>query len=134
MLPQPAISAGNLNALAKIISNAGLQRILLSDDYKKHGRQLKALLMKSGAQVNEKQTFGAIIDSCYAHLLTNYRHEYLYKAAILNDYVLKNYSLDDTILLNEFRVGNSKADAVLVNGTNKVFEIKTELDSPERLN
>jgi hypothetical protein len=42
--------------------------------------------------------------------------------------------LADTILLNEFRIGKSKADIVLVNGTNKVFEIKTELDSAERLN
>lgn len=37
------------------------------------------------------------------------------------------------MLLNEFRIGASIADTVLINGTNKVFEIKTELDTPERL-
>lgn len=51
---------------------------------------------------------------------------------LLNEYVLKYYSLDDSILLNEFLVVRSIADTVLVNGTNKVFEIKTELDSTER--
>ncbi|TXE03087.1 sce7726 family protein [Algoriphagus aquimarinus] len=56
------------------------------------------------------------------------------KTTLLNDYVLENHCLDISILLNEFQIGKSIADAVLVNGTNKVFEIKTELDSPHRLN
>ena len=76
---------------------------------------------------------GDLIAHSYRILEQNYRHEYIYKNKLLNDYVLKYYSLEDTILLNEFRVGQSIADTVLVNGTNKVFEIKTELDSPERL-
>src|SRR5690606_13072256 len=63
----------------------------------------------------------------------HYRHEYIYKNKLLNDYVLKYYALEGTILLNEFRIGQSIADAVLINGTNKVSEIKTELDTPERL-
>jgi len=76
---------------------------------------------------------GDLIAHSYQILEQHYRHEYLYKNKLLNDYVLKQYALKDTILLNEFRVGQSIADAVLINGTNKVFEIKTELDSPERL-
>ena len=74
-----------------------------------------------------------LLDIGYQELLNNYRHEYLFKTTLLNDYVLENYRLDNSILLNEFQIGKSIADAVLVNGTNKVFEIKTELDSPNRL-
>jgi hypothetical protein len=36
-------------------------------------------------------------------------------------------------MLNEFKVGNSIADIVIINGTSTVYEIKTELDSPDKL-
>jgi hypothetical protein len=123
----------NLSALAKMVSNAGLQRMMFSDDFKKQAKHLKQLLRKNGIQVEKKSYVSELIDISHDHLLTHYRHEYLYKVALLNTYVLRNHSLSDTILLNEFRIGNSKADTILINGANKVFEIKTELDSPERL-
>lgn len=129
----PVKSQLNLSALAKILSNAGLQRMMFADDFKKQARQLKRLLLKNGVEIEKKSNISELINISYEHLLMHYRHEYLYKVALLNTYVLENHCLSDTILLNEFRIGNSKADAILVNGTNKVFEIKTELDSPERL-
>lgn len=129
----PAKSQMNLTALAKVFSNAGLQRMMFAEDFKKQARQLKRLLLKNGVEIEKKSNVYELIDISYEHLLTHYRHEYLYKVALLNSYVLKKHCLSDTILLNEFRIGNSKADTILVNGTNKVFEIKTELDSPERL-
>jgi hypothetical protein len=128
-----AISPVNLCALAKMVSNAGLQRMMFAESFKPYGRQMKALLKKTGIDLEAKSSFSELLEVCYEHLLKNYRHEYLYKAALLNSYVLNYYSLADTILLNEFKIGNSKADTILVNGTNKVFEIKTELDSPDRL-
>ena len=128
-----AISAGSLHALSKIVSNAGIQRIMLDENFRSSGNQIKRLLKMGGVSLDRKCTLGEMIEYAHSHLLKNYRHEYLYKAALLNDYILKNHSLADSILLNEFRVGQSKADAVLVNGTNKVFEIKTELDNPGRL-
>ena len=127
------ISQVNLSALAKIVSNAGLQRMMFSDNFKQQARNLKQLLKKNGLEIENKSYFSELIDTSYQHLLRHYRHEYLYKVALLNSYALDNYSLSDTILLNEFKIGNSKADTILINGTNKVFEIKTELDSPERL-
>lgn len=129
-----ANSPANLCALAKLVSNAGLQRIMFHDGFRIYSKQMKSLLIKTGADLEPKSSFSEMITVCYDHLLKNYRHEYLYKVALLNSYVVKNHSLSDTILLNEFRIGKSKADTVLINGTNKVFEIKTELDSPERLN
>ena len=123
----------NLSALARVMSNAGLQRMMFSDDFKIQAKHLKQLLHKNGIEVEKKTQVSELIDISYEHLLLHYRHEYLYKVALLNSYVMNNHSLSDTILLNEFKIGNSKADTILVNGTNKVFEIKTELDSPERL-
>ncbi|MHA4896233.1 sce7726 family protein [Pedobacter sp. PWIIR3] len=123
----------NLSALAKMVSNAGLQRMMFSDDFKIQIKHLKQLLRKNGIEVEKKTQVSELIDISYEHLLIHYRHEYLYKVALLNSYVMNNHCLSDTILLNEFKIGNSKADTILVNGTNKVFEIKTELDSPERL-
>jgi hypothetical protein len=126
-------SVANLNALAKLVSNASFQNFLLTENYKSYGQHLKKLLKKNGAQIEDKCSLGEIINVSYEYLLKHYRHEYLYKNSWLNNYVLKNYSLEYTVLLNEFRIGNSKADAVLVNGTNKVFEVKTELDNADRL-
>jgi hypothetical protein len=127
------ISQTNLNALSKLISNAGLQRLLDNDTSKVYGRQLKKLLNKNGVTVEGKTSFSELLSLGYQQLLAHYRHEYIYKTAILNSYVLREHSLNDTKLLNEFKIGTSKADVIVVNGTNKVFEIKTELDTPERL-
>lgn len=123
----------NLSALAKMMSNAGLQRMMFADNFKQQAKQLKQLLRKNGVEVEKKSNLSDLIEISYDHLLQHYRNEYLYKVALLNTYVLANHCLSDTILLNEFKIGNSKADTILVNGTDKVFEIKTELDSPERL-
>ncbi|MBA4300470.1 MAG: hypothetical protein C0433_10275 [Cyclobacterium sp.] len=79
------------------------------------------------------QTLRNLLDQGYQELLQSYRHEYIFKSALFKDFILENYALDNAILLSEFKIGGSIADAVLVNGTNKVFEIKTELDSPVRL-
>lgn len=133
MPTQASNSAANLNALAKIISNAGLQRLLLGDKSKQYSKQVKNLLTKNGVDLAATSTYNDLLSASYQHLLQHYRHEYLYKTAILNDYVLKEHSLADTVILNEFKIASSKADVVVVNGSNKVFEIKTELDSPERL-
>jgi len=63
----------------------------------------------------------------------NYRHEYIYKAAITHKILLGTHSLQTAVMLNEFRVGNNKADSVILNGTSTVYEIKSERDSLARL-
>jgi len=127
------ISPTNLNALSKLISNSGFQRLINHDTSKDYGKQLKQLLCRNGIRLEGKASFSEMLSLGYQQLLSFYRYEYIYKTAILNSYVLREHSLKDTILLNEFKVGTSKADVVVVNGTNKVFEIKTELDTPDRL-
>lgn len=79
-------------------------------------------------------TFRQLFESLYALLLHHYRCEYVYKNAIANMILLDRHSPVDSTLLTEFRVGTSKADVVILNGTSSVYEIKTELDSLDRLN
>lgn len=127
-------SSIDTRTLSKLFCNSAFR--MLNDDKTSQGyvKRLKKILLWDSLENEKPWTVKELIETGYQHLLKEYRHEYLYKSALLNDFVLRNYSLEDTILINEFRIGKSKADAVLINGCNKVFEIKTELDSPERLN
>ncbi len=61
------------------------------------------------------------------------RHEYIYKAAITQKVLLGVHNLDTASMLTELRVGNCKADVVVLNGTGTVYEIKSERDSLSRL-
>ncbi|MBY0491462.1 MAG: sce7726 family protein [Gemmatimonadaceae bacterium] len=89
-----------------------------------------------------RETYGAdalipslesLYTSAYAYLWSAYRAEYCYKNAIARHILLGRHSLRTTTMLTEFRVGTSKADVVLINGTTTVYEIKTALDSLDRL-
>lgn len=69
----------------------------------------------------------------YAAISKFYRCEYVFKNEIINQWLLKKYGTKHTIVLNEFRVGDSIADLAMMNGESKAFEIKTTLDCPKRL-
>jgi hypothetical protein len=62
-----------------------------------------------------------------------FRDEYIYKAALTHKILLGTHSLQTASMLNEFRVGDCKADVVILNGTATVYEIKSERDSLSRL-
>ena len=73
------------------------------------------------------------ISSLYKKMESEYRNEYIFKNALINKILLGKYSLNTTTLLNEFRIGKSIADTILINGEAKLFEIKTDLDNLDRL-
>lgn len=77
-------------------------------------------------------TYFDFLKNIYSILSKNYRCEYIYKNELIKSLLVK-YGSNNTVFFNEFRVGNSIADIVLFNGESKAFEIKTELDSPKRL-
>lgn len=70
----------------------------------------------------------------HRYLLREYRSEYIYKNAIANKVLLGTHSLNTSYMLQEFRVGSSKADVVILNGTSNVYEIKSDFDTFKRLN
>jgi hypothetical protein len=88
---------------------------------------------KNKVQDGSIVTYLDYIRFIYRELGKQYRNEYFYKNTFINTLLLKKYGVKDTILFNEFRVGKSVADLVMINGESKVFEIKTELDSKKRL-
>lgn len=61
------------------------------------------------------------------------RDEYIYKAALTHKVLLGRHSLQTASMLSEFRVGQCKADLVILNGTSTVYEVKSERDSLSRL-
>ncbi|HEY6872836.1 MAG TPA: sce7726 family protein [Geobacteraceae bacterium] len=76
---------------------------------------------------------GEFYDSIFKLLIREYRHEYIYKNAIAEKILLGKHNLNTAFMLTEFRVDDCKADAVVLNGTSHVYEIKSEMDSFERL-
>lgn len=78
-------------------------------------------------------TLAELIECAYA-LLSRYRRcQYLFKNTLIAKTVFGKYSPGTTAWLPEFRVAESRADAVLVNGCATVFEIKTAFDDFSRL-
>lgn len=67
-------------------------------------------------------------------LFRKYRCEYVYKNAIATRlYLGGRHSFEDSLLTDELRSGQSRADVVILNGTSTVYEIKSRYDSFERI-
>lgn len=129
----PTYHKAQLRELASLVSHAAFKKLSTSSNQSSYIRRMKKYAGWENLVQDKPARLGDLIAYSYNLLEQHYRHEYIYKNKLLNDYVLKYHALEDTVLLNEFRIGQSIADAVLINGTNKVFEIKTELDTAERL-
>lgn len=80
------------------------------------------------------RTFGEYVAYIYGLLLKGYRCEYVYKNELINKAIVNHLKKEDTVVYNEFKVGNSIADIALFNGESRAFEIKTEYDTTKRLN
>ncbi len=84
-------------------------------------------------QFGSGTSVGEFYDAIFKRLIREYRHEYIYKNAIAEKILLGKHNLNTAFMLTEFRVDDCKADAVVLNGTSHVYEIKSEMDSFERL-
>lgn len=122
----------SLRSLSDIYSGSNLSRLIKNEDFSffknridKHANIL--------FEENKKYSFNSFLSLLYQKMLSEYRNEYIYKNTITNEILIKEYKLKDTILLNEFRIGKSIADLILINGDTKLYEIKTDLDNLNRL-
>lgn len=121
-----------LRNYAGIFSGNSFAQLLKHDDWDFINRQIIDYdIEKLGKRF---ETYSDYLSYIYSILLKEYRCEYIYKNEIINELLLKQYGTKDTVVINEFKVGNSVADMVMFNGVSKAFEIKTELDSEKRLN
>lgn len=82
----------------------------------------------------ETKNNGKLISEIYNFMSKSYRNEYFYQNTLLNKLLLGKHSVKTTTALTQIPVGKSKADFILINGKAVVYEIKTELDSFDRLN
>ncbi|MDY7224632.1 sce7726 family protein [Halalkalibacterium halodurans] len=74
-----------------------------------------------------------LVTRLYEFMKKKYRNEYFYKNTLLNKLLLGRHSLNTTTALSEIPINKSKADFILINGKAIVYEIKTELDTFDRL-
>lgn len=81
----------------------------------------------------EKKDNGTLISEIYKYMSKSYRNEYFYQNTLLNKLLLGKHSINTTTALTQIPISKSKADFILINGKAVVYEIKTELDTFERL-
>lgn len=112
-----------------VLYNRTFVRKIISNNYKNY---LENILSRSNYLVNEVSLVH-VLDSLYSEFKKKYKCEYVYKNTIVNKILLGRHSLNTSTLISELNVGKSKADIVIFNGTSTVYEIKTELDSLNRL-
>tara|TARA_R110002074_G_scaffold228259_2_gene399945 strand:+ start:151267 stop:152172 length:906 start_codon:yes stop_codon:yes gene_type:complete len=95
-------------------------------------RLLKELQISKNGDYDEP--LRTVFDKALALLRKkDYRHEYTYKSALTHKLLLGVHSLKTAAMITEFRVGSSKADVVILNGTSTVYEIKSERDNLDKL-
>jgi hypothetical protein len=125
------ISKAYSYSLSRLLSPVLLDALATNnkDSIKEVSRQL----VKTGLVQNINATIKDALELCYSYLSENYRSEYIYKNMVFQKLIMANHTFADCISIPEFRVGLSKADLAVFNGTSTVYEIKTELDSPARL-
>ena len=117
--------------LSKIFSPTILKELCSTGNSKKLRKILDELNLLY--QVDLKKNLESFFNDVYKILLKNYRNEYIYRSIIIKKILLGIHSLNTAHLINECRVGNSKADCVILNGTSTVYEIKTQFDTFSRL-
>lgn len=73
------------------------------------------------------------IKSLYNELNKHYRNEYFYKNTLINKILIGRHSVNTTSALSELPINKSIADLIMINGKAIVYEIKTKLDSLQRI-
>ena len=119
-------------AATRLFSSGVLTKLAKSGD----AREVSALCNAVGIPFSSlgDGTLGHAFDAAFDLLkLKGLRSEYVYKAALTHNVLLGVHSLATASLVSEFRVGTSKADIVIFNGTSTVYEIKSERDNLSRL-
>lgn len=106
---------------------ASFRRILKNDDEVNISQRLKKHIDYSDKPKKE------LLNDVYNQLLKFYRSEYVYKNKLIDELLVKKRCFGNTVALNEFHIGNSIADLVLMNGKATIFEIKTEFDNLTKL-
>lgn len=82
---------------------------------------------------NIGKSYLQVLRQIYRVLEENYPNEYILKNEFITKWLKKELGNENSLILNEFRLGKAIADLAMFNGMSKVFEIKTILDKDYRL-
>ena len=129
--PNAEINSDLIRSYANILSKSTIEKMVRKNDYsfiRSKSKKFDLDYIRSS-----QPTFEEYLNHVFHVLKSNYRNEYIYKNVIISELLIKKFGLETTTALNEFKVNKSIADLVLLNGSSKVFEVKTELDNPKRL-
>ena len=116
-----------LRDLSSVFSRSAFVDVLNYSDYS----HFNWLVSKYDDTIN-CATYFELLKKSYSLISKYYRCEYVYKNELIK-LLLDKYGTRNSVYFSEFRVGNSIADMVMFNGESKAFEIKTEYDTPRRL-
>ena len=98
-----------------------------------HPEIMCRIVRKYRIPVTDKCSNEEVISEIYQYIGKSYRNEYYYKNTLLNKLIINVHRVRTTVALTEVPIAKSKADFIMINGKAVVYEIKTELDSFDRL-
>ena len=126
------LEPGQLAAISRLFSSGVIREMARkgrSPLFARLARQ--SLLLKS---IPDSERVCTLFEAAFSFLKREgYRHEYIYKTALTHRVLLGTHSLGTASMLNEFRVGECRADLAILNGTSTVYEVKSERDSLMKL-
>lgn len=98
-----------------------------------HSKHFRSVL--SDKNVSLHTTYKSVISDLYQELQATHRNEYFYKNELLNSLLIQNGKISSCSALTELPVADSKTDMIFIdeNDVGSVYEIKTELDTLNRL-
>lgn len=115
--------------LNRMFTQSTFRSLLSADSHLETYWSIIARIVDDPCSKNNKE----IISEIYSYMQKNYRNEYFYKNTLLNKLLLGVHKPTTTTALTELPIVKSKADFVLINGNAVVYEIKTGLDTFNRL-
>lgn len=120
------------NMAASLFTPSTLKSLLSNDTVSPHEKLIEALRIE--LDLSASCTLSETINKTYSILRREgNRTDYVYRNAIIDKVVIGRHSINTATPIQEFRVGSSLADLVVLNGTSTVYEIKSERDTLRRL-
>lgn len=118
---------------SNLVLNRLFTQYVFSDLIKNYHNNIYHTVVRKFVSNDTADKNGSLIYKIYKYMSKYYRNEYFYQNTILNKLLLGRHSLKTTTALTQIPINKSKADFILINGKAVVYEIKTELDSFDRL-
>ncbi len=121
----------DLSVINKLFTQNNFSKILNDNNSNK----IYEFILNDIVKINCNETIDnhKAINEIYEFMSKNYRNEYFYQNTLFNKLLLGRHNLNTTTAISQLPINKSIADYIMINGKAVVYEIKTELDSFDRL-